>query len=206
MIRAASIFGSLAALAACATAATDLDDDAAATIKQAVDQTCGWLIDSSSPPTKEKMEGLGWSQWMTRADATSMPPTLGGQKLDPALASYRLRFGETGDIIASYWDSRCYGILSSDLLPDGDPRRAQRAQQALAALETWIVAKMQDALPGQLDFKPGEERSYVARTNRRFAFSAVMTARGGVEWRLMPTEMLTARAAPADPKDETPQQ
>lgn len=189
---------------ACTTSSAVRDDgNVSVAVVEAANLTCGWLIRSSSPPTKERMESLGWRQWMTRADAVGMPPTLGGQKLDPALAGYRLRFGETGDIIASYWENRCYGVLSNDLLPDDDPRRVQRGQLAVVALEAWIMAQLPDATHGQLDFTAGEERPHVARADRRFAFSAVMTRMGGVEWRLTPNEMLAARAAPVDSKDET---
>lgn len=138
---------------------------------------------------------------MKRGD---LPPAFfASQTLDPALAGYRLRFGETGDIIASHWDIRCYGILSFDRMPQDRPYRTARAEQALVVLEAWVIECMPDALPGQLAFESGEEKPYFARIDRRFAFSAVVRERGGLEWRRTPTDMIGAIDDPANRDDET---
>lgn len=182
----------LGTVAGCATAAIYSDENAPEAVVQALDLTCGWLLDSSAPPTKQEMERLNWRQFMSR-ERMVIPDFMQRQvEGPPALAGYRLRFGETGDIIASIWEDRCYGILSADLLPDEAPERTRRSFASLAKLEAWAMAKMPEASPGQLASRSGTVTAYVAKVNQRFAFSAFVRNTGGLEWRLAPIERLNA--------------
>ncbi len=198
-------------LSACATASITDDQDAPAAVVQATDLTCGWLIDGSAPPKRERAEALGWTQIMSR-DTVVIPDFMQRfQEGRPALAGFTLSFGERGGVIASYWEDYCYGVLSFERgrsiesLVDNLPGPAAELEPSLVALETWIARVLPDAVPMQPAFKSGEERPFVARANRKLAFLAVIGESGwGLEWRLMPTEKLLALTQPGSTDVETP--
>jgi hypothetical protein len=199
MIRGVAIALSICA-GACASATIDSDGHAAATVVQGADLTCAWLLRGGAPPEKAEMERLNWMQVMAR-DKVVIPDFM--QRFverPPALAGYRLRFGDAGDIIASYWEDHCYGILSSDLLTEGDPARMARATQSLHALDVWISKTMPDSAPIELSFKSGKARPFVARADPRFTFYATVGERGSVEWQIVPTR------GPVQSNHETPAQ
>ncbi len=146
------------------------------------------------------MERLNWMQFMTR-DKAIIPDFM--QRFvegSPALAGYRLRFGDAGDIIASYWEDHCYGVLSSDLLPEGDAARMARATHSLDALDAWSSKAMPDAAPIELSFKSGKARPFAAKANPRLTFYATVGESGSVEWHIVPTR------GPVQSNHETPAQ
>lgn len=194
-MRFSAALGAALAFSGCGTVALT-HHDAPAAVVQAIDLTCSWLIDKSSPPTLDEMTRLHWRPFMKREEAAIPNLMQRFAKGPPALAGYRLRFGEAGDILASRWENYCYGIRSSDLMPEGDPARLARAEQALAALDTRIGKAMPDAVPMQMSFKSGQAKPFVAKANRdlAFAFAVVVLEHGGVEWRVLPTHVLSTPA------------
>ncbi|MDZ4759678.1 MAG: hypothetical protein SGJ21_01220 [Alphaproteobacteria bacterium] len=187
------------------------DDDAPAVVSQALDLTCGWLVDGSDTPTREKMERLGWTPWMSREGPVIPEFMQRFQEGRPALASFSLTFRQRGNLLAGCWEDHCSGGVgfergrSIESLVDGVPLPTAEFKPSLAALETWTDRVLPDSVPMQPDFKSGDDGPFMARADRKFAFLAVVDVSGwGMEWRLMPTDKLLAPAQPSSSGVKTP--